>query len=120
MKILAALGCVVVGLVVGLAGGFVQASRLIVGSVAIPWGAALVIIVLFFALRGAVWGFGSRVGGWLLFAGWLIMTVFLATESPSGDLALAAGGRQWVYLLAGVVLGAGAASTPPMRLRASA
>lgn len=117
MKVLAALACLFTGLLIGLAGAFVQASRLIVGTVAIPWGTAFALIVLLVAVRGAVWGFGSRLGGWLLFGGWLLMTVGLSTETPSGDLAISAGGRQWVYLLAGVVLAAGAASTPPIMPR---
>jgi hypothetical protein len=117
VKVLGALACLAIGLLVGLAGAFVQASRLIIGTVAIPWGAAFALIVLLLAIRGGVWGFGSRLGGWLVFAGWLLMTVGLATETPSGDLAISAGGRQWVYVLAGVVLGAGAATTPPVRAR---
>jgi hypothetical protein len=113
-RILTALACLATGLLIGLAGAFVQAGRVIIGTVAIPWGTALAIGVLVIAIRGAVWGFGSRPGGWLLFGGWLLATVGLAAESPSGDLAISAGGRQWVYLLGAVILGAAAASVPPL------
>lgn len=114
MKVVAALGCLAIGLVVGLTGGFVQAARLIIGPVVVPWGLVLTVLVLVLAIRGAVWGLGSRLGGWLLFGGWLLATVGLAAESPSGDLAISAGGRQWAYLLGGVILGAAAASIPPL------
>lgn len=114
MKVLAALACLAIGIVVGLAGAFVQASRVIIGPVVVPWGTVLVLIVVVLAVRGAVWGFGSRAGGWLLFGGWLLATVGLAAESPSGDLAISAGGRQWAYLLGGVILGAAAASVPAL------
>lgn len=114
MRVLAALACLATGLVVGLAGGFVQASRVILGPLVVPWGTVFVLIVVVLAVRGAVWGLGSRWGGWLLFGGWLLATVGLAAESPSGDLAISAGGRQWGYLLGGVILGAAAASVPPL------
>ena len=114
LRILAALACLATGLVVGACGAFVQASRLILGPLVLPWGTVLVLLVVVLAIRGAVWGFGSRPGGWLLFGGWLLATVGFAAESPSGDLALSAGGRQWGYLLAGVILGAAAASVSPL------
>ena len=114
MRVVSALGCLAAGLAVGLAGAFVQASRLIVGPVVLPWGTVLVLVVVVLAVRGAVWGLRSRLGGWLLFGGWLLATIGLAAESPSGDLAVSAGGRQWAYLLGGVILGAAAASVPPL------
>jgi hypothetical protein len=37
---------------------------------------------------------------------------------PSGDLVISAGGRQMAYLLGGVIIGAAAATVPPIdRLR---
>ncbi len=108
-----------VGLLIGLIGAFVQAERFIVsapwGSLAIPWGMALVIAVLVIAIRGATWLVLSRWGGMVLFLGWLIATIVMAGESSSGDLALSGGGRQWVYLLGGVVLAAAASTFPVVK-----
>lgn len=110
------LGIFVVGLLVGLIGAFVQAHRLIIsvpwGLLVVPWGMVLVIAVLVIVIRGATWLVESRWGGSLLLAGWIAATVVMAGESPSGDVALSGGGRQWVYLLGGVILGAAAATFP--------
>ena len=105
-----------IGLALGIVGAFVQAARIIVtgpwGAVPIPWGMALVLIVLLLAIRGAAWWLRSRWGGWLLFLGWVVGTVLLSLESPSGDTAISAGGRQWAYLLIGVIVGAACATFP--------
>jgi len=114
----------VTGLLVGLVGAFIQAERFIVpvpwGLLVVPWGMVLVIAVLVIVIRGATWFALSRWGGMALFLGWLISTMAMAGESPSGDLALSGGGRQWVYLLGGVVLGAAAATFPVISQRSSA
>ena len=106
----------IVGLTVGLAGAFVQAQRLLAdspwGVVPIPWGVLLVWIALVAAIRGATWGLGTRWAGWVVFTGWLMSTVALSADSPSGDVALSGGGRQMTYLLAGVVIASAAASLP--------
>lgn len=116
-------GLAVVGLVVGLLGGFVQADRWVVGVpwgiLAIPWGMVLVLMTLVICIRGAAWLVLSRWAGGLLFAGWLLATVAMATQSPSGDLAISAGARQWTYVLVGVVLGAAAMTFPVIDDRAA-
>lgn len=109
-----ALGLLLVGAVVGLAGGFVQAHRILVdspwGVVAVPWGVPLVWLALVAAVRGGVWALRTRWGGWAVAAGWLVVTVGLSAESPSGDVALSGGGRQLAYLLGGVILASAAAT----------
>ena len=102
------------GLVIGVAGAFIQAQRLVLdtawGVVSIPWGVPVVWVGLVIVIRGGVWGLGSRWGGWAVAGGWLAATVALSAESPSGDVALSGGGRQFVYLLGGVILASAAAS----------
>ena len=104
------------GLLVGLIGAFVQADRFVVtvpwGLLVVPWGMVVVIVVLAFVIRGSAWFVMSRWGAMTAFLGWILATVVMAGESPSGDLALSGGGRQWVYLLGGVVIGAAATTFP--------
>ena len=105
---------VLLGSVIGLAGAFVQAQRLLLdlpwGTTAVPWGVPLVWLALVVAVRGGVWAIRTRWGGWAVALGWLVVTVLLSAESPSGDVALSGGGRQFVYLLGGVILASAAAS----------
>lgn len=110
------LGLVLLGFVIGLAGAFVQAHRLIAttpwGELVIPWGVPLVWLALIAAIRAGAWAVHSRSGSWGVLVGWLGATVLMAAESPSGDLALSGGTRQLVYLLGGVILGSAAATLP--------
>ena len=104
------------GLAIGLLGAFEQAGRWVTawpwGQIVIPWGMALMLLLLVLLIRGGAWLVRTRFGGWVVLAGWLACTIYLTTESPSGDLVLAGGTRQWVYVLAGVVLGSVAATFP--------
>ena len=116
IRALQLVGILLVGLLVGLIGAFVQADRLIIsvpwGLVVVPWGMVFVILLLVLVIRGATWLIESRWAGVVLLIGWLMATIVMAGQSPSGDIALSGGGRQWVYLLGGVGLGAAAALFP--------
>jgi hypothetical protein len=112
-----------VGLLVGLAGAYVQAIRYIWdspwGYVVIPWGALLVMLVLVLTVRGAAWLAMTRWSGWAAFLGWLVMTLVLSSESPGGSVALSGGGRQLFYLIGGVVIATATATIPvPLRRHA--
>jgi hypothetical protein len=115
-RLLGAVALVGLGLLIGLVGAFVQAARWIVdtpwGTVSIPWGVALVWITLLVAIRAGAWLILTRWGCWAVLLGWLVATIALSAESPSGDLALSSGGRQMTYLLGGVILGSAAATLP--------
>lgn len=110
-------GAVLVGLVVGLAGGFVQAHRSIWifdgRYLVVPWGAVIVVVVLLVTIRGAAKVSQRRSAGWFVMVGWLVMTLFLATETTTGDIAVSSGMRQWGYLLSGAILGSAIATLPP-------
>lgn len=112
----------VVGVVVGLTGAFVQAHRAVLelpwSVISVPWGVPIVWIALVAAIRGGAWLVLSRWGAWSVFVGWLAATVVMAAETSSGDVALSGGGRQMTYLLGGVILASAAASLPvPARYR---
>ena len=121
---LGTLGALVVGVVIGLTGAFVQSQRVLLeapwGSVTFPWGVPVVWISLVVAVRGGAWAVGSRWGAWAVLVGWLAATVLLSAESPSGDVAVSGGGRQLVYLIGGVILASAAASLPLPRPSAAA
>lgn len=119
LRWLGSLSCLLIGLVVGTMGAFVQAHRWVFPAgglvVAIPWGALLVLLALVVVIRGACWVAGSRWAGLLLWAGWLASTLGFALESRSGDLAISGGGRQWGYVIGGVIFGAAACWLPTVR-----
>jgi hypothetical protein len=118
VRVLAYLGCVLAGIVIGVAGAFLQGARLIVGGVTVPWGLVLALIALLVFIRAGIELTHSRWGGWIVLLLWIAATVAFAAELPSGDLVISAGGRQMVYLFGGVVIGAAAATVPPWdRLR---
>lgn len=111
-----------VGILVGLLGAYVQAMRYVWdspwGYVVIPWGALLVLLVLVLTVRGAAWLAMTRWSGWAAFLGWLVITILLSSESPGGSVALSGGGRQMFYLIGGVVLATATATIPvPLRRR---
>ena len=115
--IVSLLAAAVAGLVIGLAGAFVQAHRFVWildnRYLVVPWGAVIVLVVLLVSIRSAAKVVHRRSAGWLVLAGWLVMTFVLATESTSGDLAVSGGVRQWGYLLGGAILGSALATLPP-------
>ena len=115
--IVSLLAAAAAGLVIGLAGAFVQAHRFVWifenRYLVVPWGAVIVLVVLLVSIRGAAKVLHRRSAGWLVLGGWLIMTFVLATESTSGDLAVSGGLRQWGYLLGGAILGSALATLPP-------
>lgn len=115
--IVSLLAAAVAGLVIGLAGAFVQAHRFVwfIGEryVVVPWGAVVVVVILLVTIRGAAKLLERRSAGWFVLMGWLVMTFLLATETTSGDLAVSGGLRQWGYLLSGAILGSALATLPP-------
>lgn len=118
MRVLGFTGCLVVGIVIGLVGAFLQGARWVIGGTVLPWGLVLSLIALLVLVRAGVELTGSRWGGWILLMAWIAVTVAFAAELPSGDLVISAGGRQMAYLLGGVIVGAAAATVPPIeRLR---
>lgn len=118
VRLLAYLGCLLAGLVIGIAGAFLQGARFLVGGVTIPWGLVVALLALLVLVRAGIEITSSRWGGWVVLLVWIAVTVAFAAELPSGDLVISAGGRQMAYLLGGVIVGAAAATVPPVdRLR---
>lgn len=116
MRALAYAGCLGAGIVIGIAGAFLQGARTMAGDVAVPWGLVLALVALLVLVRAGVEVTRSRWGGWIVLGTWIVVTVAFAAELPSGDLVISAGGRQMAYLLGGVIAGAAAATVPPVDL----
>ena len=86
------LGGLGVGLLIGLLGAFVQAHRSILifsdRYLVIPWGVLIVLGVFIASIRGVALASSSRAAAWLVLAGWIIVTIFLASETAGGDIAV--------------------------------
>lgn len=112
------------GALIGVLGAFVQAHRVVIDTpwadLEVPWGVPLVWLALVAGIRGGAALVGSRWGASAVLLGWLVATVALSAESPSGDLALSGGGRQLTYLLGGVMLGSAAATLRVPAIRPAA
>jgi len=117
------LGGLGVGLLIGLLGAFVQAHRSILifsdRYLVIPWGVLIVLGGLSTTKRGVALASSSRAAAWLVVAGWIVVTIFLASETAGGDIAVSSGARQWAYLLGGAILGSAAATLPARPLRSN-
>jgi len=114
VRVLALSACFAAGVVMGVAGAFLQAARLVIGGVALPWGLVVALVALLVLVRAGVEWTQTRWGGWIVLIAWIAITVAFAAELPSGDLVISAGGRQMAYLLGGVIVGAAAATVPPV------
>lgn len=92
------------GAVTGLAGSFLQAARLTVGSLTLPWGVVLALGSSVLVFVGAGLLIRSRRGAFAAGAGWLAAVASVALPRREGDLVLAAVGAVYVWLLGGAVL----------------
>jgi hypothetical protein len=117
VKVLIAVASAVIGVFAGLVGAFLQAALWVTPWITIPWGAVASLMIFTVLIRGACWWAEARWAGWLVFAGWLVSSVAMAVESPSGDVALGEGTRPLLYLIAAAVIGAFAATLPARRIR---
>lgn len=100
------------GALVGSVCAIVQAGRLSVGAMSLPWGLVLSLAALVTLTRAASWFDRSRIGGVLFFIGFLVMTLAAALPGPGDDLVLSSGSRQMAYLGLCAVLGAMSAQWP--------
>jgi hypothetical protein len=107
-----AVGLVLVGLFLGAVGALVQAYQVHVLSTRVPLGTIVVLAALVPVARAGAWSMGSRAGALALSLGWLVATLLMGTQTPSGDLVLNSGTRQVAYLIGGTVLLSAACGFP--------
>jgi hypothetical protein len=103
-SVLAYVGLLVGGIVLGLFGAVVVASRMFVRGVTVPWGLVLTLVTVLACVRGAAWLVGSRRGAALVGLGWVLPTLAFATTNPGGDILLPDLTRTYVYLVASAAL----------------
>lgn len=92
------------GVLLGLVGSVVASGRITIGSVLVPWGVALMLVVLPVVVRGCIWQSGSRSAGTAIAAGWLLSTAAVLTFAPGDDVLLPDLPRSWAYIVGGAVL----------------
>jgi len=91
------LGLFVLGAVVGVAGGLVQAAWFPGGLLLALGGAAGLFL-------GGARAVGSRAGAVAPAAGWMVSVILLTASRPEGDFLFAAGVGSYLFLLGGMAV----------------
>jgi hypothetical protein len=100
------------GALLGATGITVQAVAPTVAGRTVPLGLVLTWLAIAAGVRGGCWAVRRRLGGAVVGAGWLLVTLLLATSGPGDDVLLAEGVRSQVYLLGGILVALGCALLP--------
>jgi hypothetical protein len=119
-SVLTYVGLLLGGVVLGLFGAVVMASRITVRGVTVPWGLILSLVTVLACVRGAAWLVGSRRGAALVGLGWVLPTLAFATTNPGGDILLPDLTRTYVYLIGSAVLVVASVALPLPRGAAQA
>ncbi|NUW35268.1 hypothetical protein HTZ77_28110 [Nonomuraea sp. SMC257] len=106
----------VLGLVMGVVGGFTQAAWH-VGAV--PVAAVGWLLALFGVCLGAGRMLRTRVGAAVTAAGWLLVSMPFSVQLSSGDLVISNSPAGYVYLYGGVLAAAAAFLLSPTSSRGS-
>ncbi|MCD9142594.1 DUF6113 family protein [Streptomyces albireticuli] len=95
----------VLGALVGVAGGLVQAGWF-------PGGLTLALLALAGLCYGGLTAARTRAGGMAPGAGWLVAVLLLTDSRPEGDFLFGAGLGSWAFLLGGMVVAVMCATLP--------
>jgi hypothetical protein len=102
------LGLLVLGAVVGVAGGLVQAGWF-------PGGLLLALAGAAGLFLGGTRATGSRAGAVAPAAGWMIAVILLTASRPEGDFLFAGGAGSYFFLLGGMAVAVMCATLGPGR-----
>lgn len=106
----------IVGTFVSIISGFAHADRIVILGVRIPYG---LILALSICVLTTLWlnrQFQTRLAGTVFVVSWVLVTLRMAIESPTGDLVFTVTWYSTAYIIAGAVLLSMAAVLPAMRL----
>ncbi|MFI1969203.1 hypothetical protein BLA24_25460 [Streptomyces cinnamoneus] len=104
-RLVAYVGLVLLGLLVGAAGSLVQGGWF-------PGGLLLALLAVAGLCYGGLKVMGSRAGGGVPAVGWLAAVLFLAANRPEGDFLFEAGIGSYVFLLGGAIVAVICATIP--------
>jgi hypothetical protein len=99
-------------LAISVIAGFAHADRIVVAGTKIPYGLALALALCTLSVLWLNRYFETRLAGLVFLTVWVITTLQLAVESPTGDLVLSATWYSSVYVIAGAILISAAAVVP--------
>ena len=106
----------IVGTFVSIIAGFAHADRTVILGMRIPYG---LILALSICVLTTLWlnrQFQTRLAGTVFVVTWVLVTLRMAIESPTGDLVFTVTWYSTTYIIAGAVLLSMAAVLPAMRL----
>ncbi|QFR00134.1 hypothetical protein F9278_32710 [Streptomyces phaeolivaceus] len=96
-RAVAQLGLFVLGAVVGVAGGLLQAAWF-------PGGLLLALLAAAGLFLGGARATGGRAGAVAPAVGWMISVVLLTSTRPEGDFLFGAGAGSYLFLLGGMAV----------------
>ncbi|WP_414497834.1 DUF6113 family protein [Streptomyces sp. CRN 30] len=102
------LGLLLLGAVVGVAGGLVQAAWF-------PGGLLLALLGAAGLFLGGTQATGTRAGAVAPAAGWMVAVVLLTASRPEGDFLFGVGLGSYVFLLGGMAVAVMCATLGPGR-----
>ncbi len=108
LRVLAHLGLLVLGAVVGVAGALVQPAWF-------PGGLLLALAAEVGLLLGAARATGGRAGAVASAGGWMITVILLTASRPEGDFVFGAGAASYLFLLGGMAVAVICATLAPVR-----
>ena len=106
----------IVGTFVSIIAGFAHADRIVILGVRIPYGLFLALSICVLTTLWLNRQFQTRLAGTVFVVSWVLVTLRMAIESPTGDLVFTVTWYSTAYIIAGAVLLSMAAVLPAMRL----
>lgn len=106
----------VVGTFVSTIAGFAHADRIVIFGVRIPYGLFLSLSICVLTILWLNRQFQTRLAGTVFVVSWVLVTLRMAIESPTGDLVFTVTWYSTAYIIAGAILLSMAAVLPPLRL----
>lgn len=103
------------GVAFGACGAFVQADRVIVAGVTVPYGVALAVSCVVAWQLWLAREYGMRLAAAGVALGWIVATLVLGLATSSEDVVLAANTRATAYLVIGAISVTVCAFAPPLR-----